>query len=334
MEKSKPERHATYNAIQGIKTLLLLFTFLLSLTCFGQNSVYPYPLPPDPSVWTMDVIGQPQPSGCGLYGGTYCGSYRDRMEGDTLIGSKTYKKVLETYHIVWHPNATNGYYTGDSLYHTYQGAVRQDTLAGKVFFCMPGRNTDTLLYSYHLSIGDTFPKCYLYHDSLTTGFLPVVRKIDTIQIGSLHYRRFNFSSTLNALPSIIQGVGSTEGLLTGLYKFFEGGPELVCFNGNPIGSPLMYSECKAPFSTGLEEISVPLFTIAPNPSPGGIFSISGLENHAMILEVYSVLGDKIASLKTVSYKQELDLSTQPKGMYFYRVTSENKLIGSGKLVIE
>lgn len=77
--------------------------------------------------------------------------------------------------------------------------------------------------------------------------------------------------------------------------------------------------------------------VSPNPSNGTfIFQISNDEHPVMNIEVYNVLGDKVFSS---NYSQStnhysLDLSSQPDGVYFYRVTSNiGALIGEGKLVI-
>jgi sugar lactone lactonase YvrE len=93
---------------------------------------------------------------------------------------------------------------------------------------------------------------------------------------------------------------------------------------------------KVSMATGINELILndADFTKAyPNPS-NGIFNILTNRTTSSVLEFYNILGELIHTEKTVSDKTQIDLSSQPKGMYFYRVVSQNKIIGSGKLVIQ
>ncbi len=69
--------------------------------------------------------------------------------------------------------------------------------------------------------------------------------------------------------------------------------------------------------------------IFPNPSQGK-FSIEAKGD----LIIYSVLGEKIYSQKLVSEKTEIDLADKPNGIYFYQIISQEKIIATGKLVIQ
>ena len=75
-------------------------------------------------------------------------------------------------------------------------------------------------------------------------------------------------------------------------------------------------------------------TISPNPS-SGIFTIQA-EEEIKGVEVYNVMGEKVYLTPSPSPKGEgsvVDLSAQPKGIYFYRVVTANG-VGSGKVVVE
>src|SRR6185312_4090224 len=82
--------------------------------------------------------------------------------------------------------------------------------------------------------------------------------------------------------------------------------------------------------------------IYPNPN-NGVFTIveNGklkMENELNTIKVYNILGERVynAMLKQVQHDDyQIDLRSQPNGVYFYRVITENgDLIGEGKLVIE
>ncbi len=77
--------------------------------------------------------------------------------------------------------------------------------------------------------------------------------------------------------------------------------------------------------------------ISPNPS-SGVFNLqmSQFENLKMNnIEIYDVYGKKIyQSSDSQILKSTIDLSNEPKGMYFIRAISEDKIIGIGKLIVE
>ncbi len=83
--------------------------------------------------------------------------------------------------------------------------------------------------------------------------------------------------------------------------------------------------------------------VYPNPGSGrfvlSCHSESGVadEESDVILNVYNVLGQPILTktLRSAQGDNTIDLSSQPAGVYLYRVISETgSLIGQGKLVVE
>lgn len=77
----------------------------------------------------------------------------------------------------------------------------------------------------------------------------------------------------------------------------------------------------------------------PNPS-GGIFNFQADSQWLLansLLEVYNILGQKIATSQwpLANGRMQIDLSNQPKGIYFYRISNLNGgLVSQGKLVIQ
>lgn len=71
--------------------------------------------------------------------------------------------------------------------------------------------------------------------------------------------------------------------------------------------------------------------IYPNPSSGR-FTIANAEA-ASQLTVTNVLGDIIYQSKVTSPQTQVDLSNEAKGIYFYKLIGENKLIHDGKLIL-
>ncbi|HSY75393.1 MAG TPA: T9SS type A sorting domain-containing protein, partial [Bacteroidia bacterium] len=79
-------------------------------------------------------------------------------------------------------------------------------------------------------------------------------------------------------------------------------------------------------------------SVYPNPS-NGIFQLEisneqlGIKN---TVEVYNVLGEQVYNepVQRAQDDYKIDLSFQGTGVYFYRVLSDGKFVGSGKLVIK
>jgi len=101
-----------------------------------------------------------------------------------------------------------------------------------------------------------------------------------------------------------------------------------------------------------EQSQIPTFSISPNPS-NGIFTIShaepppsrgGLVSASQTLkqvqgdiEIYNALGELVSPLslrREVGGEVEIDLSSQPKGIYFITLKSTSGAYSSQKLVIQ
>jgi len=77
-------------------------------------------------------------------------------------------------------------------------------------------------------------------------------------------------------------------------------------------------------------------TVYPNPN-NGMFTIqSSVINGQWSVEVYNVLGQQVYSTSNIQHSTfDIDLSSQPDGVYLYRVlTSTGSLLGQGKIVIQ
>lgn len=88
---------------------------------------------------------------------------------------------------------------------------------------------------------------------------------------------------------------------------------------------------------GVAQISntVQSIKVYPNPS-NGIFNVA-LESIAgnPQIAIYNVLGQSIYACKLTSVQTSLNLGSQPKGVYLYRIMNENgSSISTGRLVIE
>lgn len=77
-----------------------------------------------------------------------------------------------------------------------------------------------------------------------------------------------------------------------------------------------------------------ILNIYPNPS-NGIYTLQTNEINAIkYISIYTILGQKIYNAVISSNATTIDISNQPKGVYLYKVFSENGETKSGKLIIE
>ncbi|MCK6649603.1 MAG: T9SS type A sorting domain-containing protein, partial [Bacteroidia bacterium] len=89
--------------------------------------------------------------------------------------------------------------------------------------------------------------------------------------------------------------------------------------------------------TGIEEISNGEIAVYPNPfSDVTTFVIhSDKTNETYTFELYDVLGKKVMEQKNIAAKQfSINRNGLENGMYFYKIVTNNKMIGNGKLIIK
>jgi hypothetical protein len=76
-------------------------------------------------------------------------------------------------------------------------------------------------------------------------------------------------------------------------------------------------------------------SLFPNPNNGTFILSLSNSNDKCNVKIFNYLGENIYSAKINSGNTEINLQSQPDGVYFYRAISENgELIGEGKLVVE
>jgi peptidyl-prolyl cis-trans isomerase B (cyclophilin B) len=73
-------------------------------------------------------------------------------------------------------------------------------------------------------------------------------------------------------------------------------------------------------------------SVTPNPSSGQ-FLFSNLERENTI-EVFDVTGRSVLKTSTKNNSCQIDLSDKSNGLYFYSITSQNKIIKQGKIILE
>lgn len=150
------------------------------------------------------------------------------------------------------------------------------------------------------------------------------------------------SATISATPS-----GGTPGYSYSWSTFSNTNPIVVsptttsCYSvtvTDANGCTDTSSICITVNPTGINEyVNNISFTISPNPT-SSVLSIQLGNGQYVVgieykIEIYNMLGEKVYSSQINSYKTEIDLSNQPKGIYFLKIQSEDEIY-TGKVVVQ
>jgi hypothetical protein len=118
----------------------------------------------------------------------------------------------------------------------------------------------------------------------------------------------------------------------------------VIISGHPTQVPVDTEEVElqvdidSTCATGIQNISYDnSIKVYPNPN-GGVFTLEVNSEERIVnsmVEIYNVLGQRIYSqLSIVNYPLSINISTQPSGIYLWRIiTDDGALVGEGKLII-
>ncbi len=185
-------------------------------------------------------------------------------------------------------------------------------------------NSDTLVVYYSTDCGATFNQVYSKGGmTLGTTGNTVMTGADTDIHGVFVPLSNNWRTDTIKIPAI---AGATSVMFA-----FE--------NRSGNGSPIYMDNINIPgLPANVTNFvnTAPSVTVYPNPNNGqftvGFTNIEGNPSFKM----YNVIGQEIYSQSNIQHSTlNLDLSTQPKGIYIYRVFSENGIsISTGRLVIE
>ena len=97
-------------------------------------------------------------------------------------------------------------------------------------------------------------------------------------------------------------------------------------------SNVLYAGVQNPKPVGAE------VKIYPNPNNGWFTVViaSETKQSSVTMEIYNVMGEHIYSQSNIQNSQfNIDLSSQPAGVYFYRaITESGILIGEGKILVQ
>jgi hypothetical protein len=323
---------------------ILLFTFTFSLSasfCKAQFNTY-HQFPDSNAVWGEDSMNCSCGDGCEEYG------YNFIVNGDTIVNGLTYHKVYQNAGYWFNSCGGGPGYSVYSYSNSFFGAYREDTMK-HIYACCTSylHSHDSLLYDFNLNVGDTLKQFTVREYSNSP---PVtVFSIDSLLIGSNYRKQYNLAINGDTdswtEPSIIEGIGSTEGLFDIISQPFEVGSGLLCFsqNGKELWSMSSNDSCSLYYlGEGIPTIEKPSSTISvsPNPSNGRFivsFSHPKRVSGSQTITIYNILGESVLkeTLRSTQGDNLIDMSNQPNGVYLFRVLNgSGELIGEGKLVVQ
>ncbi len=298
------------------KHSLILTILLLALTAgHGQTNAY-HPFPDSHAIWIGTYWYYDPSSGCVVND-----DYNLYISGDTTIGTYLYHKLYKNGYMSAPPCLPPGFY----YYGQYWSAFRQDSTNKKIYLFKNG--TDTLAYDFNLNVGDTLPiTC------LSVGFNNYIQSIDSVLIGNQYHKRFWLSNNYAAL---IEGIGTTLGAFVPIAPPFESGNDLWCvrINNQIVWTSSQGNDCSL---TSIREnyVNENQILIFPNPfSLTTTLKINGNFTNA-ILTMYDAYGQQVKQIKNISGQTiTLHRDNLPSGLYFLRLTENNKTFAIEKLLI-
>jgi len=297
-------------AVTRILILTIFLCFCNYVTTIGQNY---YPLVDTNKVWHILEEDIYPPS-------TITTIWK--ISGDTIWAEINYKKVfrsVDSLQINW------------SLY----GIIREDTTR-KVYYKYLSDTTERLLYDFNVIKNDS-----LYIPREVQEYPLVVDSIKTILINGKSRKQYflHRQIELDVFDEIwIEGIGSFFGVLnSGLAGAIGDNRELLCFyeNDTLFYQNTDYESCFISTYVDKNPYNNIIVKIYPNPVIGKfIFKVENIHLKNGVIEIFDLGGKKIFTKdfdnnnQVILYKNNLS-----PGLYFYKLTNNNKFIVSGKIVI-
>ncbi len=287
----------------NLKTIIYLSAFITLLDikpAEGQT----YYFMNDSAEWKVDYSYIP-----GLYDCYNC-EYKYYFSGDTIINSTLYKKLRRS-------TLEQGYIFTDE----YEGGLRQDSISKKVWFVGGYLPVEELLYDYSLDLGDTI--------SSKLGNDWVIFSVDSVLVGNEFHKRMNYGIGFEDTLSLIEGVGSSNGLLQNLAdNTFESYAYLTCFT---VSGNLLYTANQQMLDDKGCDVSDPLevpinyvskqISVFPNPAHDNIKVISNY--HIEDITVQSLSAMEINTYTNIS--GEINVSNLTKGCYLMKVKTSEEI---------
>ncbi len=266
-----------------------------------------------------------------------CGTAKYFFEGDTIIQEKRYTKVYtrECYSEIDECKCDKYCY--------YYGAVREDTIAEKIYFISDyGRDPtkERVVADFSVKEGDNVIIDTLYYGE-TTEVSVHIESVDSILIGNEYRKRVNISTVHIGNywwditdDSWVEGIGS---IVYGLFDPYQSKyivdvciPKFLCLH---IDDELVYKDpnyntCYVPrYTDGFDEKMNPSVYIYPTMVDKTLFIAKNERNY--LYNIYNMQG---INIKSGVLRNNIDVSNLTPGLYYIILYDKNKKVYSQKIV--
>ena len=264
-----------------------------------------------------DVIWSQSHLGIYCYNKLYlCADYQYTIGGDTTIGMNDYKII----------NRSGYFYDGNLAPHyffEYAGALRQNIDTKTVFFIEENTTQEKLLYDFNLNNGDTLGIAYNNPEEYI-----FVSSIDSVLIGDQYRKRFNLENSGTGAQEIIEGIGSSAGLIEPLFQF-EDNYILRCFNLN---DSLYYPNygifCDLITKVNELQKNTGQLKIIPNPaSKSSAIKIKGINVKKGKIQIFNCKGQMVYNFDVIDKTSiQININDLSPGFYFCILKSDDNSI--------
>jgi len=281
----------------------LLFICLLFLVKLGIGQTYE-PIVDTTKMWVVYLT--PAPIVDTTIGRTYAYKISDSiLMNDQLYWYKVWESSNSTY-TSWN---LNGY-----IREFNKTVVYQDNEMQRI---------DTL-YNFNDTVGSLLGDCNIKIECIDSLEMAGKKRLSQIIDGHHVIEEIHY-----------EGVGSNAGILAPYYQCSDGAYfYLVCYyeKGELKYMNPSFTNC---YITGVNEKVGEFINAFPNPTNGKInidFNNCKIQTPVAV-SIFDVIGEKRMSFEIDQNIKTYDLSHLVKGVYFYTVTSKNRTIKTGKLIL-
>lgn len=212
---------------------------------------------------------------------------------------KVANRVLNPIVDFWHKYQTDSFHSGGTVEFSLDTGVTWQNVKGPC-------NVDDRSFSY----GVLTSNFYASNDTLNNGIQAFMG-----QSSGLQYSRIQFFSAMPAAKTTASGCDLRMSPIIYLRFRFLSDSTIDSLAGWMIDSIKIEND---EYRGGItQQYGLETLNIYPNPSSDGTYTLPELEGESKYtIDVYNAMGMKV---RTVPYSQKLDLSSFPKGVYFYTI---------------
>jgi hypothetical protein len=289
--------------------------FALVFVAFVSSAQAYKPFPTSGAIWREYQTG---------YQCDCCSDYQIFVTGDTVINTITYHKLKKTGMMYFQDLNGNCHPVFWYNINQYAGGFRNDSINKRVYYFPPFALNESLLYDFNLNLGDTT-------DTYLSNFIGedwIVTNVDSVLIGNEYHRRLQLNYCLGKPLHIIEGIGSTLGLLSPFIcwePYYEHVSNLMCFKqDNQTVYPDHILDCELVSSVNqLDEFNQDVHvSIFPNPSNDLLSVTTSLIGFDIC--IYNQSGQLVNKKTVDSNSTQMDISTWQTGPYLMELSQNGK----------